>query len=1311
MRLREEVDYLKGELKQNRAKDADPKQMKALAGQLLLEYGSTYERAELSQALLELYRLVRQGQDPQTRAEEIAGKILESTESWQEEGWQAWQELQAFLAEQGDRPAWESRAALAEFWPEWFQEDADSRQIEATLERLQHIYASSAAMQLQKGWVAADICQRAFAIPPRETFADKEARKLAEARLAERMHEGRAAAEAKRLLALEREKRKAQVAALQEEQRSGKKAQSRKQKEKELRAKIQRAARRLSPKLLRPNNEKHIPEELRQIVAQLLAAINLESSYSISLLTGRKLPYDGGTPTKKTASFRALRQAYLKIIREEGDLPLSLDPLLLENLDSLGAMEEKPISQLGLEELEKMWQCVKAVEASIETANKALGAARFASIQQAAEGLLAENQQKEQKKEHAKGFARVDRLLNMDMLTPEAFFHRLGQAGDDLFHMLSMGQDQQIRILQQAAQDSQRILEAVDVRQLEEEAHSFVLESGKSLRMSTAQIMSLAMLLERPQARQHILEGGIRPKSFRGRNGALTQPTNALRLSEADCTAILSVLNKEQLDLAKRLQSYLCRELAEVGNRASMEVYGYEKFTDPDYFPIEVDKNQLGRDTAPQGQGQSIAGWSSAQQTVEGAKNPLMLDSIFAVYAQHISGMASYGAWLAPLENLRRIRDYRFRDEKGQISGSVKGLIQFTLGKDGLAYLDQLMEDLNRATQLRNSGFTDQLISNVKAAAVAANVRVAIQQPTAVLRALTEIDGKYLRAGMLRKGDWERVMQYAPIARWKDWGHFDINTGRQLRDVLLGTDSGLEKAKQTGMWLAGKADSLSWTAIWNAVELETRAERQDLPPGTEEFYQAVGDRFTQIINKTQVVDGLLQRSQIMRSQDALTRLSTSFMGEPTKSYNMFLNAVYDWRKAQGPESRKAAGKKLARTLLALNLALISNAIAQSLVDALRDDEKEKKYWEKCWEAFIGKSFWSGNLQAAWNPLNYLPYARDVFSIAQGYEASRIDLDSIEKVLRAAVNFYKALRGEGKQALGNAALSLLAESARLLGLPLANLRRDIQAVLITWGIETENYLYQYRLDRFLYNPQENKARFLDILYAAHQKDPEAYALIRDALLQEGFSEEELKKAIVQRQKEEEDYLEKLESLESGMLESLEGKSAWRALPTERKEAAEKAVQEYAKALAYWQTYKKEPLEGWKAKAHSARRDLGLSPEQYILLRQRYGRVDKKGSWIATVDAAGRYEKMCIAKELIGISPGTYLEFCAGLSGYDADANGSYSHAELEEAVKDVPGLSKAQRAKLWQLQSGSESTKNNPFSRTAAREFLKKIEKE
>ena len=65
----------------------------------------------------------------------------------------------------------------------------------------------------------------------------------------------------------------------------------------------------------------------------------------------------------------------------------------------------------------------------------------------------------------------------------------------------------------------------------------------------------------------------------------------------------------------------------------------------------------------------------------------------------------------------------------------------------------------------------------------------------------------------------------------------------------------------------------------------------------------------------------------------------------------------------------------------------------------------------------------------------------------------------------------------------------------------------------------------------------------------------------------------------------------------------------------------------------------------------------------------------------------------------IDASEYLEFKVILPKYDDDKNGSYKQAEVAAALRAMPGLTNDERAALWQLQTGSTTSKNNPFNKS------------
>ena len=1338
--LRERVEYWRGQTRRTERVTTDKKAVERAARELIRAYNSSLETAEIAGDLQSLYDYIASGRDgsdeltyteARRRSDAIARKLVDSAAVLEDDAYRNYADLRSYLRSTPLSISAEDSHDIADFgdfrrrnfgrmtirsghtnidqvyqemsgmWPEFFDETRESTpsdQLVHIAEVLDGIYRVTERNPFSGYFDAAvtdasnEIMERFFDLPQtRPTFADRQARKLDDAKAAgrRRLAEQRERSDARlnelrqqnrervqRAIQRERETRARQIDRLKTRYAARDAAGRERRSARELRARISRHVADLSRRLLRPSDKQHIPEQLRTAVAAMLDAINLESVYTVDPETGRRRKGGNGDPTKRTEAFRALRQAYANITKDGADYTLIIDPDLMDNLTELEAMRDTPLAEMGTAQLSTVWATVRAVEASIRTANRMLGESRFRTISQVAEGIRIDNIMRQDRGDYRGILGKVDRLVNLDMLTPQGYFHRMGPTGDALFRMLRSAQDRHIEIMRSAQEATRDIIGSVDTTQLERETHTFDVD-GQKLTMSTAQIMALYELMKRQQAQEHIFTGGIRPEAVRtGRGLRENRRADAVHVTVEDLAEITGVLTEEQVKIADALQKYMGGQLAELGNQASMEVYGYRKFTEPNYFPIQVDRNQTQRDIAKEAQAQTIAGRGFTKGTVPRANNAVMVGSIFDIFASHVNDMATYSAWLPTMENVRRIRDFTFRDSEGNRTGTVKSVIERVFGRNGNAYLNKLVDDLNQGVRTAGSGnFMDSIVGNYKAAAVAANLRVIAQQPTAILRALNTMDAKYLLAGTVRRGDWEKVMKYAPIARWKDWGYFDINTGRQMKDVLLGSSTRLEKLRQAGMAGAGKADSIAWARLWNAVEAETKDRRPGLKPGTDAFYRAVGDRFSEIVDQTQVVDGILQRSQIMRSSDALTKISTSFMGEPTKSYNMFVNAVYDLRHATSQQGRSRAKRALARTTTALAVSFTVNAIMQSLVDALRDDDKETDYWEKVFQAFTGftgdeetvldywNSFWSGNLEASYNPLAYMPYFKDLVSIAQGYDVTRMDMEAIEKVWSAFTNMRSALSGEGRYSIAGASANMLAEVARLFGLPVANIKRDVQAVATTAAIETDNYLMQYRMDKALLNIgyQGNRSGFMDILYAASVNDPEAYEIIYEDMVASGITEDQIRTAMESRMKEDQG-VESVDELSRRYL-------------TPNQERTYDRLYGQVSSSPVWRVASPEQREAVEEDIYA----LTTGTDAGVKLQEK-------------IDGGAAY----------GITEADYLLYLAAREIADGEnedpekRNGSIDQAEAQAAIDMLTGLSDEGRAYLWQSTNKGWSEEKNPY---------------
>ena len=923
-------------------------------------------------------------------------------------------------------------------------------------------------------------------------------------------------------IAKEREARERQMGALKDRYAAKDAAGRERRAARELRAKITRHASALSQKLLRPSDQHHIPEAMRGSVAAMLESINQESQYTLDE-NGKRVKDGSGTPTKRTEAFRALKEQYAKIVAEGGDMVI--DPSLLGSdadgikggFDAVIAMKDIKLADMSVAQLQTVWQVVKAVEHSVNTAGKVLSKAKYARTADWAQAISVGTSSRRAKNSLTRNHALID------LETPYTFFSHYGEAGKAVYRMLRDAQDQQQLMVDHVAEEVRKIVDPKTVKKLEATTQTFTTERSEKLTLSTAQVMELYELVKRKQAHDHLLKGGVVQPEIK--TSQIRRGTDSIRLTEGDLVNITGTLTPEQVKIADGLQGLTRGVLADYGNKASMEAYGYKKFTESDYWPIKSAKEGLHSNIEKGGNNtRSIKNIGMAKTTMPHASNALDLAGIFATFANHASDMTDYASWLCTMEDINRLFNYQFRDEEGNPTGkTIKGLLDRVGGPGSQKYWHNLMEDIQNGINAPGDSpmwdIAGKTIGGFKGAAVGANIRVVIQQPTAFFRAAAVLDpqdmARGLARGVTRGSGWKKALQYSPIAMRKDAGGFDISSPYQMTETLFDNRTNVRKLNDALSAPAGAADAVTWGKLWNACEWATAREHQGLTKGSEAFYRQTAKLFAEVIDQTQVVDGVLQRSNIMRSSNAVVKQATSFMGEPIMSLNLLMRAYDQVRYEQNSQKRGKAIKTMGRAATALVVTNVVNALAQSLIDAMRDDDEDKKYWERFRAAFTGISgdeetpwekAWNaimeGNVGSNMNPLGQIPFVKDALSIMQGYDVSRTEMEIVSDLIQAGQTAIQSADGQGKRTRAYALKGLLAAGAKMFGIPASNLTRDMWGLARSAAVETGNIPLQYEMEKAIYNISNtgNKNRYYAILYRAlEQGDMDTYQHIRDDLM--------------------------------------------------------------------------------------------------------------------------------------------------------------------------------------------------------------------
>lgn len=904
------------------------------------------------------------------------------------------------------------------------------------------------------------------------------------------------------------------------------KAGAERRKAREIRAKISRHTETLSRKLLRPTDKQHIPESLRMPVAALLRSINMESARSYDE-NGRLRSGNNGTPTKRTQDAIRLREAYDSIL--SNDPNFVIDPALFGGdgtsgfIDQLVQLGNQRIDEMNTAQLNVIWKAIKGIETTITSYDKALASGKYMFISQWANDL----------RSGVSSRKRANKKAALSLYDPRTFFNAYGDAGLDVFRALRNAEDTQNRRVAEVAKLTEKFMSR-EVYKQRNERHTFTTEGGQTITLTNDQIMNLYNLANRGKhSMQHLSVGGvIQPYIKRdGKLPAIERGTKSIPLTASDVAQITDVLSDEQIKVAKGMQKIASTMLAKWGNEASMAVYGYNKFTEEHYWPIKSAREAIVQN-AERGENmpREIRNMGSAKALNENASNTLDLGGVFDVFTKNASDMITYSTMLEPMEDINRLFNYRYRDSAGNLTGkNVKNVLTDVYGEQALKYWRNLMSDVQNGIAHDDEPITrmiEKLVGRTKAASVGMNARVVLQQPTAFFRAAAIIDPSDMAKGLVKaptKGNgWKKAKQYAGIAAIKDSSGFD-QAGQYtiMKGILNGADQTfMDKLSDASGAAAAKADAVTWGKIWNACEYTVKKEGR-YEVGSEEFYTRTAEVFSDVIDQSQVVDGILQRTQIMRSGNGLTKQATAFMGEPMKSLNMLLRAYDAWRYETNPSKKSAALKRFARTSIALLVTDGVNALVQSLVDAARKDDKDKDYWGRYFEVLTGVTgeddtvvsvLLGSNLWDNIDPVGRIPFAKDIKSILQGYTVSRMDADAVSDFISAAQLFTKAAQGDGQKTPLYAFKQLLVTGSKIFGVSVGNIGRDTWAVARSIVQETGSYWAMYQMEQMIYRvapDAKNTSRYYSILYHALQDDKAAYDRIYADLISKGYTDKQIK----------------------------------------------------------------------------------------------------------------------------------------------------------------------------------------------------------
>lgn len=773
-------------------------------------------------------------------------------------------------------------------------------------------------------------------------------------------------------------------------------------------------------------------------------------------------------PMKKQAE--ALYTAY-KLYNETLPKDMQIPEGPMAELSKLvDTIEDAPLKEMGLESLRAVETFVKALSHQINSANDLFLQKRGEQVSDwgnAASREAAESKPLKwlsPKSMEIKNARDVRDFLWKNM-KPLTVFEAIGSPKlTELFHSVLDGEEVWITDVLEAREVILKAKERYKYDTWDLKARrEFANTEGKVVRLTVGEMMSLYAYAKREQAMGHLRGGGFVldagateiTEKRKVRAERRMNLTERYTMTEEDMGKLAGMLTEEQKRYADEMQDYLT-SLGAKGNEISQKLYGLDLFNEKHYFPIKVKSEYLESQTGKTGD-PKIKNRGMAKETVPDAENPLVLQDFMDIFNGHVNDMATYHAFVLPVEDLTRVLNYQpsnaiiddegnwTEDKERKEYSTLKAVIESKYGAQANAYIEQLIRDLNGgARREAAANLIDKGITAFKRASTMASLSVLVQQPTSLFRAMAYVDPKYFRstAALDIKGHkeaWEQVKKYAKVAAIKEMGGYDTGVGTRTADYLDSKEYKTWGDRAKAFFLpdvyggdpnyraeifgkgAAYADELAWIQMFDACKRE-QAEKLGMPMDSEEVLEAAGKRFTEVVRRTQVYDATLARSEYMRSKDTGMKMATAFMAEPTTVVSMMLDGLIRAKRGDKAFLNKTAG--------AIAASVIFNALAVSLVYAARDDDEEKTFTEKYLATLATET------AEGFNPLEYLPYTRDIMSLMKGYDIERTDMALFADLFKSFERITSSTRTPAEKTA-----EVAGAVGAFFGIPVRNLVRD------------------------------------------------------------------------------------------------------------------------------------------------------------------------------------------------------------------------------------------------------------------------------
>lgn len=978
---------------------------------------------------------------------------------------------------------------------------------------------------------------------------------------------------------------------------------------------------------------------------------------------------------------------------------------------ALQRLSQRHISDLTIEEVRDLTDALLNIENEIRTQNELIDSkVRHDTYVAGAEAI------EDIKNSKGSNGGIREKYLNSQILSPIRMLHRItGYNEADPLYIAT----QELADGQRKMYDYQRRANQRFTRWLEDKSFTrkitgknaqeisitgMTTEGQKTVKITPAMRMSLYLHSLNAQNMKHIAEGGIKVPDMelykKGKISEAYTKGTRIKLTPSQVRRITAGMTAQERAFAKAAYGYYNGQSRNEINETSEKLKGFSIAGVDYYFPIDTDGNFLKADFDSIKRDGTIEGMGFLKERVNAA-NPIMLYDLNSVLTKSINQHSKYVGLAIPVRNygkLLGVTTGSFNDDGSRVNfeNSVREAIEQQWGKEGLAYIEKMMSDLNNPLNKRSAW--DSLLGGLRSryaqSVLALNPSVALKQTASYFTAASEIGFAPLMKALAdtHNIDMSLIEKYTPLLWYRGQGYASQEMGELA-----------QQGKKLPKWLnwIQAMDLATTKKLWKAAEYYVRDTNTSLKAGTDSYYEAVADVYNRIIENTQPNYTTMQRPALLRSDSDLVKTMNMFKTQPFQNFNVLYDAIGDLNakrtaytndgSAENRAAFETAKKRAAWAISSQAVSALMFAAMGALWDIFR--RKDKKYRDDEDDITAG-SFAKGlGLNVLSNSFGMLPFGGEMLEImettADGilkqygqdpyFDARYYGVDvsiaetltnlgqgTIDSLLMISQLVQEAMQSDKDinwETYARRVYDTLESFSNVAGLPVANVRKTViaivqNAIASKYG-KKQKYIGDYYALRLTSDPERYKTDYYDLLYKAHNRDWTQYNELYDIMLESGhFTKETIKSNMESRMKK------------SQNVTSVKDLNQ-RWLPPAQQEVY--TVEE--NKLEKSNLYKKATQE-----------------QQDDALDLLYQLVNGSN----TSEAASARKRIEGGKS-VGLDQTEYILYTIALSMADKpNSNGNlktYTNAEVEEAIKNVSGLTSRERDYLW--EAAGKSSKSTP----------------